>query len=54
MNTSYRYDYEVITEWISPGEKVLDLGCGDGSLLKHLMERARSRATGWRTTPTIW
>lgn len=33
----YRYDYEVITEWISPGEKVLDLGCGDGSLLKHLI-----------------
>lgn len=32
----YRYDFEVITEWISPGEKVLDLACGDGSLLKHL------------------
>lgn len=34
----YRYDFEVITEWISPGEKVLDLACGDGSLLKHLNE----------------
>lgn len=32
----YRYDFEVITEWIAPGEKVLDLACGDGSLLKHL------------------
>lgn len=34
----YRYDFAVITEWISPGEKVLDLACGDGSLLRHLME----------------
>ncbi|PTD97533.1 methionine biosynthesis protein MetW [Pseudothauera lacus] len=35
---SYRYDYEVIAQWIEPGEKVLDLGCGDGSLLRHLIE----------------
>jgi len=33
----YRYDYEVITRWIQPGETVLDLGCGDGGLLRHLM-----------------
>jgi len=35
---SYRYDYDVIAQWIAPGEKVLDLGCGDGSLLRHLMQ----------------
>jgi methionine biosynthesis protein MetW len=34
----YRFDFAVIAEWISPGEKVLDLGCGDGSLLRHLMD----------------
>lgn len=34
---SYRYDFDVIAHWIAPGEKVLDLACGDGSLLKHLM-----------------
>ncbi len=34
---SYRYDFDVIAQWIAPGEKVLDLACGDGSLLKHLM-----------------
>lgn len=33
-----RYDYDVIANWIEPGERVLDLGCGDGSLLKHLVE----------------
>ncbi|MFP5341054.1 MAG: methionine biosynthesis protein MetW, partial [Gammaproteobacteria bacterium] len=36
--TAYRYDYEVITQWIEPGEKVLDLGCGDGDLLRHMMQ----------------
>jgi len=35
---SYRYDYDVIAQWIAPGEKVLDLGCGDGSLLRHLKQ----------------
>ncbi|NMG01525.1 methionine biosynthesis protein MetW [Azoarcus taiwanensis] len=33
----YRYDFDVIARWIEPGEKVLDLACGDGSLLRHLM-----------------
>lgn len=33
----YRYEYDIITQWIAPGEKVLDLGCGDGGLLRHLM-----------------
>ena len=23
-----RYDYDVIANWIEPGERVLDLGCG--------------------------
>jgi methionine biosynthesis protein MetW len=31
-----RKDFEAISDWIQPGAAVLDLGCGDGSLLVHL------------------
>jgi len=41
-----RYDYEVIASWIQPGERVLDLGCGDGSLLKYLQEVRQVRGYG--------
>lgn len=33
---SLRRDLELIAEWIRPGARVLDLGCGDGTLLAHL------------------
>jgi methionine biosynthesis protein MetW len=31
-----RPDFAAIAEWVKPGAKVLDLGCGDGSLLGFL------------------
>ena len=31
-----RPDLAVIADWIAPGARVLDLGCGDGVLLDHL------------------
>jgi methionine biosynthesis protein MetW len=33
-----RPDYAIICEWIRPGAHVLDLGCGDGTLLHHLQQ----------------
>ncbi|MGB5260307.1 MAG: methionine biosynthesis protein MetW [Gammaproteobacteria bacterium] len=35
---SLRPDLEIISNWIKPGSRLLDLGCGDGALLRHLQE----------------
>jgi methionine biosynthesis protein MetW len=35
---SARPDFVAIAKWIRPDARVLDLGCGDGSLLRHLRE----------------
>ena len=39
---SQRPDYAAIAGWVSVGSSVLDLGCGDGSLLRYLRD---SRST---------
>jgi len=41
-----RPDFEVIASWVQPGERVLDLGCGDGALLKLLIETRGARGYG--------
>lgn len=41
-----RPDLEIIAEWIAPGASVLDLGCGDGTLLAHLQRNARTTGYG--------
>jgi len=38
ITESQRADFEVITSMVNENAKVLDLGCGDGSLLKMLCE----------------
>ena len=40
-----RPDFDVIAGWVQPNERVLDLGCGDGSLLKLLI--ATRGVRGW-------
>lgn len=32
----FRHDFAIIADWVKLGSKVLDLGCGDGSLLAFL------------------
>jgi len=32
-----RLDYKLIEQYVEPGARVLDLGCGDGTLLEDLM-----------------
>ena len=61
-----RFDFDVIASLDQEGERVLDLGCGDGSLLKFLQveryprlrRRERSRQCArcdqeWRQRPAV-
>ncbi|CAG1005875.1 homoserine O-acetyltransferase [Burkholderiales bacterium] len=41
-----RSDYATIAGWIGEGANVLDLGCGDGSLLAHLARERNARGYG--------
>lgn len=41
-----RADLAIIAEWIKPGSSALDLGCGDGTLLKHLRDNKKVRGIG--------
>lgn len=34
-----RFDLNLASEWIQRGSRVLDLGCGDGSLLEYLRDQ---------------
>ena len=38
-----REDFHTIASWVNPGAKVLDLGCGDGSLLRFLQDTRQAR-----------
>lgn len=41
-----RDDFDVISKWVFPNAKVLDLGCGDGALLRALRERRNAHGYG--------
>jgi methionine biosynthesis protein MetW len=43
---SLRFDLKLIASWISPGTQVLDLGCGEGHLLKSLKDTKQVIGTG--------
>ena len=41
-----RPDLAAIARWVEPGARVLDLGCGDGGLLKYLWEMRQAPGYG--------
>ncbi|MDO6423549.1 methionine biosynthesis protein MetW [Saccharophagus degradans] len=41
-----RTDHEVIAKWIKPDSHILDLGCGDGSLLRTLQDEKNVHGYG--------
>jgi methionine biosynthesis protein MetW len=43
---SGRPDFEAIASWVRPDSSVLDLGCGDGLLLKYLKQTRNVRGYG--------
>ena len=46
MEGQLRPDLAVISEWIEPGSRILDIGCGDGELLDHLARTRKVRGYG--------
>ena len=50
-NTLGRPDFDAIASWVQPGESVLDLGCGDGALLKLLQRERGARCWGVEIDP---
>ena len=43
MNVS---EFQPVADWVAPRTRVLDLGCGDGSLLAHLRDARQVRGYG--------
>ncbi len=39
-------DMQIIGEWVDPGSRVLDLGCGRGALLDYLVQTKQVSAVG--------
>lgn len=52
--TNIRPDFALITNWVQTKAKVLDLGCGDGTLLTHLHETLETTGYGIEKDDANW
>ena len=46
-----RPDLEAIQQWVPPKSRILDLGCGDGALLNHLIQNKAAYGYGIEIDP---
>ncbi len=49
--TVLRDDLAIIQQWVKPDSQVLDLGCGEGSLLSYLKRHKNVRGYGLEINP---
>lgn len=49
--TGLRPELRTISDWIAPGSRVLDLGCGEGNLLAHLRDNRQVSGYGLEIDP---
>lgn len=54
IDTEFRQDFAIIADWVRLGAKVLDLGCGDGSLLHFLRGSLDVRGYGVEKDDLNW
>ena len=46
LDLNRRRDLEIISDLVNPGDRVLDLGCGDGQFLAHLRKERQAEVLG--------
>ena len=51
MSQTITPEFQLIADWIAPHSQVLDLGCGDGTLLSYLAENRNVHGYGMEIDP---
>lgn len=48
-----RYDHILISDWVKEGSRVIDLGCGNGALMRHLQNEKSVTGYGVELDPEM-
>jgi methionine biosynthesis protein MetW len=54
IDNKFRQDFAIIASWVGFGSKVLDLGCGDGTLLQFLRASLEVKGYGVEKDDANW